>query len=226
MWMERSRSTLRTLIYVYNGENVTANLTPKIVALVLMLLAATGVHQQQAGTITIQFQVKNFWTAEPIQGVTILLSGPSTISQTTNQDGNTTITIPFGNYEIIVNKAPCTQIGPQNFIVDQTAPAQIIAKLQCAPSGTPPLANPHVQTDQPQYQHGQRIAWVTTGFTPGAYVQPCLGQLCGSVVQSNISGASEGTILVDQLVPTGNQTLSVRDIVTNTVTQVQVLILS
>jgi hypothetical protein len=224
--MERSRSVLGTLTYVRNGENVTANLTPKMLALILMLLSATGVHQQQAGTITIQFQVKNFWTAEPIQGVTILLSGPSTISQTTNQDGNTTVTVPFGNYEIIVNKAPCTQIGPQNFIVDATTLKQIIAKLQCAPSGTPPLVNPHVQTDQPQYQHGQRIVWITSGFSPGAYVQPCLGQLCGSVGRSSISGTFEGTILVDQLVSTGNQTLSVRDIVTNTMTQVQVLILS
>ena len=191
---------------------------------ILMVLMVTGIHQAQVGSVTINFQVRDFGTAQPILAATILLSGPSTLNQTTNDSGNATVSIPFGSYAITVSKSGCKQIGPQNFIVDQNAPVHIIAKLQCPPSGAPPLVNPHVQTDMPEYHKGQVITWTITGFAPGAYVQPCLAELCGAVEQSSTSGTFEGTMLVDALVPIGNQTLTVTDIVTSASTQVQVLI--
>ena len=196
---------------------------PKINA-ILMVLMVTGIHQAQVGSMTINFQVRDFGTAQPILAAIILLSGPTTLNQTTNDRGNATANIPFGSYTITVSKSGCKQIGPQNFIVDQNAPVHIIAKLQCPPSGSPPLVNPHVQTNLPQYHMGQVITWTITGFAPGAYVQPCLAELCGAVEQSSTSGTFEGTMRVDELVPVGNQTLTVTDIATSASTQVQVLI--
>ena len=197
---------------------------PKI-STILIVLIVTGIPQAQVGSMTINFQVRDFGTAQPILAAIIRLSGPSPLNQTTNDRGNATVNIPFGSYTIIVSKSGCNQIGPQNFIVDQNAPVHIIAKLQCPPSGSPPLVNPHVQTDRPQYQMGQIITWTITGFAPGAYVQPCLAELCGAVVQSNTSGTFEGTMLVDALVSIGNQTLTVTDVVTGASTEVQFLIL-
>src|SRR3990172_5361641 len=138
---------------------------PKITA-ILMVLIFTVSHQAQVGSVTINFQVRDFLTAQPILAATILLSGPSTLNQTTNDSGNATVNIPFGSYTITVSKSDCKQIGPQNFIVDQNTPTFVIAKLQCPPSGSPPLVNPHVQTDLPQYHLGQVITWTTTGFAP------------------------------------------------------------
>lgn len=192
---------------------------------ILMVLMVTGIPQAQVGSSTINFQVRDFWTAQPILAAAILLSGPSTLNKTTNDSGNATVNIPFGSYTITVSKSGCTQIGPQDFIVDQNAPTFVIAKLQCPPSGSPPLVNPHVQTDRPQYQVGNVVTWTITGFAPGAYVQPCLAKLCGAVEQSNTSGTLEGRLLIDQLVSVGNQTLTVTDVATGASTEVQVLIL-
>ncbi len=195
----------------------------KIVA-ILMLLTVSGIHQSQAGTATINFQVRDFWTAEPILGATILLSGIPTLTLTTKEGGNATLNIPFGNYTITVSKAECTQIGPQIFVANENPATYIIAKLQCPPPGSPPLVDPHLHTDRAQYHIGEVITWSITGFAPGAYVQPCLAGLCGPVVQSDASGTLEGTLLVDQLVPTGDQPLTVADITTSASTQIQVSI--
>lgn len=201
-------------------------ITNRTTAAVLLLISLTGVLQQQASSATVTFQVRDFWTADPIPTAVVLLSGPTALNQTTNQAGNTTFTIPFGSYMITVSKTQCSQIGPQSFIVDQTAPAFIIAKLQCPPAGSPPLANPHVQTDRTQYQIGEVIEWTATGFAPGAYIQPCLGEMCGAVVQSSNSGIYQGIMVVDGRVSAGNQTLSITDITTNAQAQSQILILT
>ena len=194
-------------------------------AVILLLATFMGVHPNQSGSMIITFQVWNFQTAEPLPASIVLLTGATVLNQTTNEAGNTTITVPFGSYTITVSKSQCSKIGPQSFTVDETTPSFVIAKLQCPPAGAPPFVNPHVQTDKSQYQAGEAIGWTTTGFAPGAYVQPCVGELCGGIVQSNRSGIAQGTFAVDARVTIGNQTLTVTDITTNAATQIQILIL-
>jgi len=195
---------------------------------IMLVLTLTGLQQTQAqaSSATINFQVWDFWTADALPAAVVLLIGPATFNQTTNQAGNATVSLPFGNYTITVSKTQCSQIGPQQFTVDQTAPSDIIAKLKCPIAGSPALVNPHVQTDRPDYEIGQIISWTATGFAPGAYVQPCLADMCGAVVQSDRSGVSEGKIVVHARVPAGNQTLSVMDITSGDSVQIQIAILA
>jgi len=193
--------------------------------MILLLVTLTGVQPGQSGSMTITFQVWDFQTAEPLPSSIVLLTGGAVLNQTTNEAGNTTITLPFGSYTITVSKSQCSKIGPQPFTVDETTPSFVIAKLQCPSVGSPPFVNPHVQTDKSEYQIGQVISWTTTGFAPGAYVQPCIGDLCGGVVQSNRSGIAQGTFAVDARVNAGNQTLTATDITSDASAQIQILVL-
>lgn len=189
-----------------------------------MLLIATGFSQLQTGSANINFQVIDFMTAEPLSGASIQLSGTSSINKTTNGVGNVTFSIPFGSYTITVSKSACSQIGPQYFVVDQTAPLRIIAKLRCPVSGAPPSVNPFVDTDRSQYRYGDLLNWVGKGFAPGAYVRPCLDSICGSTIQSDSEGNSVNTILIDQTFSLGTHVLTVLDVATNASAQMQITI--
>jgi len=104
---------------------------PKEILLATVLLSLAIVVPYQSATMAITFQVKNY-SNQPIQGATISLSGVQSVSQNTDANGNATLNVPFGSYSITVSKASCTQIGPQPFIVDQTAPSSILVRLQCS----------------------------------------------------------------------------------------------
>lgn len=200
------------------------------VALAIMLLLATSTGYirsitGESGVTTVTFHVQDYMTAQSIQGAVISMSGLQSISQTTNSAGNVTMVIPFGTYLITITAPPCTTIEPQTFITDETAPSSITVKLRCPQSLSPPLVNPVVQTDKSQYRHKEAVTWHSSGFAPGAYVQPCLSALCGGIIQSDGFGNASGVLLVESLVPLAQATLSVRDVNTNAIAQIAVTIL-
>jgi len=192
------------------------------IILALVLTALTFLHAQQTATITIQFQVVDFATAQPIQDATVSLAGLQALNGTTGADGAAALIIPFGTYNLTIAKTSCTGIGPQTFIVDQTAPQNILIKLQCQPIPTQPTENPSVQTDRPEYHYNDTITWTTTGFAPGAYLQACVESICGGVLQADKSGNAGGIFVIDVNMTTGNQTLTIRNIMTGTSTQTQI----
>jgi hypothetical protein len=196
------------------------------IALAVVLLLAALVRPTQSNAFTFNFHVQDNTTAQPIQGAIISLSGPlpAQLNQTTNVAGNTTVTLPPGSYTITVSKSQCDQIGPQSFIVDQTAPLNITVELSCQQSGSPPLENPSVQTDKSQYHYREIISWRTSGFAPGAYVQACLSSVCGGIIQSDSSGNARGAFLVDQPLSSG-QTFSVKNVNTGASGQITVTIM-
>jgi hypothetical protein len=187
-------------------------------ALPLIILAFTIAGPSQSTAPIITFYVQDYTTAQPLQGATILLLGAQSITQDTSSNGIASIAIQFGNYQITVGKPQCTPIGPQQFVVDETAPPQITVKLQCSPSGSPPLENPTLQTDNTTYHQGDVLSWQTAGFAPGAYVRPCLGSVCGGIAQSNSIGQANGAFVISAQL-TGTQTFSVTN--TNTGASVQ-----
>jgi hypothetical protein len=194
-------------------------------AVVVILLSFAIVSPLQSSSPTITFHVQDFTTAQAIEGATVSLTGGQSVAQETGADGAVALSIQFGEYEIIVGKSQCSQIGPQSFIVDETAPSQIIVKLQCPPSGSPPLESPTLQTDKTTYSQREVLSWQSAGFAPGALVQPCLANICGGVAQSDSAGSANGVFVIDiQLA--GAQTFSVTNTNTATSAQVQITISS
>ena len=193
------------------------------VALILLSLAFAGPSQSNVPTIT--FHVQDYSTAQPIQGATISLTGAQSLSKQTDTNGAVNIAIQFGEYQITAGKAQCTQIGPQRFVVDETVPSNVIVKLQCSPSGSPPLESPSLQTDTTTYHQGQVLTWQSTGFAPGAYVQPCLASACGGIAQSDSTGSSSGEFVINVQL-SGAQTFSIKNTNTGASAQVQITISS
>jgi hypothetical protein len=194
------------------------------IALAVLLVALTSLHTQQLATVTISFQVSDSTTAETIPGATLSLAGTQSFNQTTDSNGITSLAIPYGSYNLTISKESCSQIGPQPFSIDQSAPSNILVKLQCQQTVSQQTENPSVQTDKAQYAYNETMYWNASGFAPGAYVQACLGQLCGGVIQADSSGNANGVFLVDQRVQAGQETLAVKNIVTGVSGQTQITI--
>jgi hypothetical protein len=191
--------------------------------LVLLAFAIAGPSQSTAPIIT--FYVQDYTTAQPLQGATILLLGAQSITQETGANGIASIAIQFGNYQITVGKSQCSPIGPQQFVVDETAPPQITVKLQCSPSGSPPLETPSLRTDNTTYHRGDVLNWQTAGFAPGAYIRPCLGSVCGGIAQSDSIGEANGAFVITAQL-SGTQTFSVTNMNTGASAQGQITISS
>jgi hypothetical protein len=194
------------------------------IALAILLVALTSMQPQQLATVTVSFQVIDSTTAKPFPGATVALSGPQPFNQTTDSNGVTSMAIPYGSYNLTISEQSCTQIGPQPFSIDQSAPSNIMVKLQCQETDSQKAESPSVQNDNTQYAYNQTIYWNATGFAPGAYVEACLGQLCGGVVQADSSGNAKGAFLVDKRVQAGQQTLTVKNIETGISGQAQITI--
>jgi hypothetical protein len=194
--------------------------TPLILA--LMLTALTFVYGQQTGSMAIEFQVVDFATAQPLQNASVSLLGQQPLNGTTNANGTTALTIPFGTYTLTISKASCTQLGPQPFIVDQTALANILVKLQCQQTSAQPQENPSVRTDRAEYHYNDTITWNASGFAPGAYLQACISTICGGVVQGDRFGNATGIFVIDINMIAGPQTLIIQNIITGTSTQTQI----
>ena len=218
-----------TLIYSYpcqlaNVQKHMFTIPKSQIALAVLLVALTSLHTQQLATVTISFQVTDSTTAQPIPSATVSLAGPQAFNQTTDTDGITSLAIPYGSYNLTIGKQSCSQIGPQPFSIDQSAPSNILVKLQCQQTATQQTEKASVQTDKTQYAYNETIYWNASGFAPGAYVEACLGQLCGGVTQAQSSGNAKGVFLVDLRVQAGQQTLTVKNIVTGVSGQAQITI--
>ncbi len=194
----------------------------RAIVVALMFLTLSSAVPLQSTNVLITFQVRGVTTAQAIQGATISLVGSQTLTQDTNANGMVTLSIPYGKYTITVSELSCTQIGPESFIVDQSAPSSILVKLQCSSNGSPPLETPSLQTDKTQYHQRETVNWRSSGFAPGAYVQPCLAEVCGAVLQSDGSGNANGFFAID--VASGVQSFSVKNINTGTSAQISITI--
>jgi hypothetical protein len=196
--------------------------------IVIFAIAGLQIQQTTAQTITtlITYHVQDYTTAQPLPGATVALTGFTSFSQIADSNGNVTLAIPPGTFNITVSNSGCTQIGPQVFLVDQATPTSIIAQLHCPLSATQPKESPSLQTDKTQYGYGETVHWSTTGFAPGAYVQVCIANICGPVIQSNASGNALGMLSVDQRIPTGQQITTAKNTVTDASIQVQITISS
>jgi hypothetical protein len=194
---------------------------------IIALIALAGFHIQQAAALTstiMTYHVQDYTTAQPITGASLALTGLTSFSQIADTNGNVTLAVPPGTYNITVSSSGCTQVGPQVFVVDGTTPTSIIAELHCPSSSSQPKENPTLQTDKTQYRYGETVHWSTTGFAPGAYVQVCITNVCGPVIQSNASGNALGMFSIDQRIPTGQQALTAKNTVTTASMQVQITI--
>jgi len=188
----------------------------------LMLTALMLVQGQQTASMAIEFQVVDFATAQPLQDASVSLLGPQALNGTTNANGTAALSIPLGTYTLTVSKAACSGVGPQTFIVDETAPESIVIKLQCEQTGADPVENPTIQTDRTEYHYNDTITWTASGFAPGAYLQACVGSICGGVLQADRFGNATGIFVIDLTMTAGTQQLTILNIITGTSTQTQI----
>ncbi len=215
---------------VGNRGNYMRSILRSLFAFTILLLTITTVHaaQSSVSAASIVFEIVDSKSGAPVSNATILFDGSSSIDQTTDGNGTTTLTLPYGTYNLTVSNADCSDFGPQLFTADQYAPKTIMAKLDCnqATSTTPAQESPTLHTDKSQYTVNDTIYWNVAGFTRGAYLQACVGQLCGGVTEADSQGGLTGSFALDHRTTVGNQTLTVTNIITGSYGTTQITISS